>query len=191
MLRRVMMAGQSAVPNEDTFDTDTRSLYTMTQNSGTPTAAIAGGILTLTCPPSCQASFTRNGTSITDGWAEVVVSQARDSGILFRFQDQSNYYLLALSDDSGASPSANLTLYRRVAGTFTSMGTYNAAWTRGITHTARLAVYGTNLKAYWDGAEVINATSNHITAAGKVGMRGHSPPGVTNSDNQFHTFRWL
>lgn len=173
----------------DDFSSDTRSLYTMTQDSGAPTAAIASGVLTLTSPAACQSSFTRTGTSVLDGWVEADIDTAQDSGLLFRFLDQSNFYLLAISDDSGSNPSSNLQLYRRVSGAFTAMGTYNTAWSRGSARTIRLEAVGSSIKAYIGGVEVISATSAHIATAGKIGVRGNGPPGGTNN-NKFNALRW-
>ena len=190
MLRRAMMAGDAApTGNTDDFSTDTLSSYTMTMDGGSPSAAIAGGVLTITSPAGCQASLTRNGTSIQNGYVEADIDTAQDSGLLLRFQDQNNFYLLAVSDDSGSNPTTNLNLYRRVSGTFTSLGTYNAGFTRGIQRTIKLYASGSTIKASFDGVDVISVTDSAIASAGKIGMRANGPPaGTTN--NKFNALRW-
>lgn len=190
MLRRAMMAGDAApTGNTDDFSTDTLSSYTMTMDGGSPSAAIAGGVLTITSPAGCQASLTRNGTSILNGYVEADIDTAQDSGLLLRFQDQNNFYLLAISDDSGSNPTINLTLYRRVSGTFTALSSYDAVFPRGTQKTIKLYASGTSIKAAFDGVDVISVTDSSITSAGKIGMRGNGPPGGT-SDNKFKALRW-
>lgn len=191
MMRRfwATSSGGGGGGGTDDFSTDTLSSYTMTMDGGSPSVAIAGGVLTITSPPGCQASLTRNGTSILNGYVEADIDTAQDSGLLLRFQDQNNFYLLAISDDSGSNPTANLMLYRRVSGVFTLLGTYDASFSRGIPKTIKLYASGSAIKCALNGVEVISATDASIGAAGKIGMRGNGPP-VGTTNNKFNELRW-
>lgn len=191
MMRRfgATSAGGVGGSGADDFNADTTANYTMTRDWGAPSAAIAGGVLTITSPAGCQASLTRNGTSILNGYVEADIDTAQDSGLLLRFQDQNNFYLLAISDDSGDSPSDNLRLFRRVSGVFTSLGTYAAVFPRGTQKTIKLYASGSSIKAAFDGVDVISATDSSITSAGKIGMRANGPSGGT-TNNKFNALRW-
>lgn len=189
MMRRFGQAASATAGGTDDFSTDTTASYTMTQDSGSPTAAIAGGVLTITSPAGCQASLTRNGTNILDGYVEADIDTAEDSGLLLRFQDQNNFYLRAICDDSGSNPSRNIWLWKRVAGTFSAIASYDASWARGTQNTIKFYASGTSIKAALNGADVISVTDSAISAAGKIGMRGNGPPAGT-ANNKLNALRW-
>jgi len=72
---------------------------------------------TLTATGGVQAVLTKNDTSLTDTDIEVDVDSADDGGIVARFVDNYNYYLLTIRDDSTQSGCPNLELYKRVHNT--------------------------------------------------------------------------
>lgn len=190
MLRRLMMAGQSnPSAGSDDFDVDSSLLYTITKDTGAPTIAIASSMMTITSPAGCQASVTRNGTSIQNGYVEADASIAQDSGLLFRFIDQNNFYLLAMKDDTSAGSADNLVLYKRVSGSFTPITSSNVTWPRGTSATIRLSGTGVTIKVSFNGTDVITITDGSISGPGKIGLRGNGPPGGT-TDNKFLALRW-
>ncbi|MBW2672571.1 MAG: hypothetical protein JRD89_04030 [Deltaproteobacteria bacterium] len=81
---------------QDLFDTDQLSQYTSGGDSPA-TWAVSDGVLTGT--GGTQATLIKNDLLLQD--CEIVVNsdQADDGGIVARYQDNNNYYLLALRDD--------------------------------------------------------------------------------------------
>lgn len=166
--------GLPALPNLDDFSTNTISSYTATQDSGSPAWAISGGNLGCSGSFGTQAILRRNGFSAADCSVEIVSGNAHDSGLVARFQNQSNFYLLTLSDDSGVNPSQNLRLFKRVSGTFTQLGSsVDISWSRGTSKTIRLTLAGTSIIAYVDGVSQISVTDSSIASAGSIGVRSN------------------
>ena len=150
----------------DGFTTDTLAGY----DSGGDVAAAwsistaAPGILT--GDGGNQATLLRKTLLAADAVVEVDATEAYDGGIVARWQDNGNYYLLALSDDSGNSPGHNLILYRRAAGVFTWLASADVAWARGTKATIALEVIGSTLRVLFNGSEVIApVTDTGITGA--------------------------
>lgn len=108
-----------------------------------------------------------------DWTVECTISQANDAGLVGRVSDVNNYYLLAIRDSaSGSGGTNNLQLYKRVAGTLTSIGgPYTVSFTRGTTHTVRLEVTGTTIKAYFDNVVVASVTDSALSGIGRAGLR--------------------
>ena len=190
MLLRMMMAGGSGglppLANVDDFSTNTIASYTQTQDSGSPTWTVSGGKMNTSGAFGTQAILRRNSFSQADASVEVDCSAADDGGVVLRFQDQSNFYLMALADDlSGIGSGNNIRVFKRVGGTFTQLGsTVNVLWTRGTVKTFRFAMSGTTLTGYMDGALQFTITDSSIAAAGAVGMR------AADSGVAYDAFRW-
>ena len=182
LANRIIMSVTSA--NEDTFATDTTSLYTQYADANA-TWAVSGGELVAT--GGTQAVFIRNGLSYTDVAIEADSNYAHDGGLILRFVDNSNYYLLTLSDDSGVLPSNNLRIFKRVAGAFAQLGSSSdITWTRGTSKTIRFQVSGTTLTASVDGTQVMSTTDSAFAGPGGLGMR-NSSGGISKCQ----AFRWI
>ncbi len=68
---------------------------------------------------------------------------------------------------------ASITLYKKIAGTRTDLGTYSDAFfIAGDGHTLLLRLWNKNKSVYLDGTEVIRSTDNTITDTGQVGVQG-------------------
>lgn len=189
MLRRAMMAGNTAPSSGvDDFNSDTSSLYVMYKAGGNPVPSISGGVLTITASTGGEeAAYVRTGTSILDGYVESDIDYAPDSGLVGRFVDYSNYYLLTACDDSGSNPSDNIRLFKRVSGVYTQLGSANITWSRGSQKTIRLQFSGSSIKGIVDGAEVISVTDTGISAAGNIGVRAN---GTSGTQNKYNELRW-
>lgn len=148
---------------EDIFDTDSLAEYT---SGGDPaTWAIADGVLTGT--GGTQATLIKNNLLLRDMEIEINSDQAQDGGIVARWQDANNYYLLALRDDSGEAN--NLQLYKCVGGSLTSLDTADVAWTRGTSKLIKFTLHGSRLEAWFDGAKVISVTDTALSG-GSAGL---------------------
>ena len=86
-------------------------------------------------------------------------------GIIFRYQDANNYYLVranALED--------NYRLYHVVAGRRRQFAGANFRVTPNQWHTLRVEIVGPQIKCYYDGALKITASDSTFKGAGKVGV---------------------
>lgn len=156
---------------EDLFDTDTSALYTQIADAAA-TWTIASG--ELVGDGGTQAMFTRTGISVSDVAVEADCNHAHDGGLVLRVTDVNNYYLLKLDDDSGGEPSMNLRIFKRVAGTYTTLVQTDISWTRGVSKTVRFEAINTALKAYVDGTQLLSTTDSAHTGPGGIGVRHHS-----------------
>lgn len=158
----------------DGFDVDSSFAYTSACTTGVVTATFNTGSSRLELSNSLNAGgysvLTYNNFTGKDVAIEVTTTQAQDGGILARFADQNNFYMLAIRDDSSATPATNLVLYKRVAGTFTTLATADVTFVRGVSHTVRFEIVGTELKGYYDGVLSININDSAISAAGYTGF---------------------
>ncbi|MCL6557465.1 MAG: hypothetical protein K6U74_01445, partial [Firmicutes bacterium] len=156
---------------QDTFDTDQLATqYTSGGDvAGTPT--VSGGVLTYT--GGTQATLIKNNLLLQDCAIVVNSDQAHSGGIIGRYQDNNNYYLLVLQDDSGINPNGNLELYRRVNGSYTMLAQVNLTWPRGTPKQIKFTLHGSRLEAYFDGVKVISVTDSTFTGGG-VGLRNNS-----------------
>ena len=182
MLANRIIAGASK-GYEDTFDTDSTSQYTQYSDAAA-TWAVSGGELVGT--GGTQSVFIRNGTAYGDVAIECDINHAHDGGLALRFVDNSNYYLLTLSDDSGAAPSQNLRVYKRASGSFTLLGQANIAWSRGTSKKIRFQASGTTLSASVDDAQVISVTDSAIAGPGGIGVRNST----AGKQAKYQAFRW-
>lgn len=167
---------------EDDFESDTLDQYTSSDGAW----SISGG----QCfgPTSAsQSVLSRDDFTTVDGYCEVDCDQASNGGLVLRYVDDNNYYMATLRDDA-ATGGNNITLYRRVGGSFTSFDSANLTWTRGDPHVVRFEVEGDALRVYFDGGLVIDATDSNISSAGKIGIRS---TGETAGDKtQYLALRW-
>jgi len=169
--------------NEDTFDSNTISSYT--QSSISPaTWSISGG--ELTASGGNQSVLIRNGTSYSNVKIEADINKAYDAGLVVRFIDINNYYVLALCDDSGQGPSTNLRFRKWVGGAETTIASANVTWPTGTPKTIRFEASGTSFSASVDGVQVISASDSSHAGPGGVGLRNHAG----GSGAVLQAFRW-
>lgn len=168
----------------DLFDTNSLANYTASHDTAA-TWAIADGKLSAT--GGLQSLQLRTGVSFADGYCETVSSHADDAGLILRFQDNSNYYLCAIRDDSSASAARNVEIFKRQGGTFTGLVFVDVPWARGTEKRVRFEALGDRLYVYIDGVAVIDHKDTTFAAAGLCGMR---IGGSTANYNYFNEFRW-
>jgi len=121
-----------------------------------------------------QATLIKNDLSLQDCEAVINSDQAHDSGIIARYQDNNNYYMLVLRDDSGLNPPDNLLIYKRVGGVFMWLGGANVTWPRGTSKQIKFSCKGSCLEAYFGGVKVLSVVDTTFTS-GSVGLRNNSP----------------
>jgi hypothetical protein len=89
----------------------------------------------------------------------------RAGGLIFRFQDANNYYVLranALED--------NFNLYRVVNGRRTEIEGSGVKVTSGEWHELRVEAVGDKFTCYFDGSKKIEVTDDTFKDAGKIGL---------------------
>lgn len=90
-----------------------------------------------------------------------------DPLVLFgRWQSTGNFYAVSGYHDGAA---VRLRLYKKVAGTPTSLGT-DTVTALAANDVVKLEIRGTTLKVYVNGVEKISATDSEFSAAGKGGL---------------------
>ena len=137
-----------------------------------------------------QSVLVRSGATMGDGWVEASTSHADDGGLVLRFQDNANYYLLAIRDDAGPEPrgAENLAVYRRDGGVFRELWTADVAWPRGERRTVRFEAEGSLLNVYLDGELVGSVVDSAPLPAGGFGLRHYG--GSQEWTTRFDAFRW-
>lgn len=134
------------------------SLDAITQNA----ANDSGSIYTLdatyaTANYFVQADLTGHGIAAGHTWY-----------LFVRVQDQENMYAVKLTDNDSGTTTCQL--YKKVAGTFTALG--SAFNPPAVGSVIKLEMIGSALKFYDDGVEIASATDTDISAAGKAGIGG-------------------
>lgn len=171
----------------DGFDADTSWAYTGTTATGTitPTFNTASSRLELiTSTAAAYGTYTYNDFVATDVAIEAVCSQSLGGGMVARYIDANNFYLLFIVDDT-SSATNNLQIYKFVAGVITQLGsTVNLTFTRGTQYTFRFEIVGSQLSAYQDGVLKLTVNDTALSAAGKVGLYTNS----TATASYFHSF---
>jgi hypothetical protein len=123
-----------------------------------------------------QSVVTRNGLTIANGFVQTETSATPDGGLVMRFLDKDNYYLLAIRDDSRYGH-ANVQFHKFLNGVVTSLSSqYNISWPAATTKTARFEASGNTLSAYLDGVLIVQVTDSSF-ASGGAGLRHNSASG--------------
>jgi hypothetical protein len=123
-----------------------------------------------------QSVLIRKSTSLHDGWVETVVDSADDGGLVLRFSDNQNYYLLAIRDDRAPYPRNvdNLQIYRRRGegqGGFVSLWRTDVTWPRGVSHRVRFEARADTLSVYVDDRRIATIADTHHLSGGGFGVR--------------------
>jgi pectate lyase len=87
----------------------------------------------------------------------------RHVAVTARVQNTSNYYYLALTN------TGSVVLGKRVGGGFTTLVSAPATVSVGAWHTVRLEAFGSTLRGFLGGAEVLSATDSTF-ASGRIGL---------------------
>lgn len=172
----------------DTFDTDTLSRYTQYSDSAGAWSIASGA---LTCVGGGHSVQTLNGLACS--WASAKLTRADDAGIVLRFRDNNNYYVVAIADASSTSSLPNrISLYKRVAGAFTQIGSnVSISFTRGTEHELEYRIIGTHHIIKFDGVTVLTATdtAHAWNSSGGAGPRNSNYAGDANATSIFTEFK--
>lgn len=87
------------------------------------------------------------------------------AGLVFRYQDEHNYYVTRANALEG-----NVRLYRVVNGRRQQFAGWDGPVTANAWHDYRVEANGDHFAVYWDGQKVIDAKDGTFSVAGKVGV---------------------
>jgi len=110
--------------------------------------------------------------ALVNAYSYVDVDVWRDAGILFRYRDESNFYLAYPASAPGDTLLTSLRLGQMVEGTWTLLEavTISAEW--GKWYKLGVRVVGDSCKVYWENAELISLTlPSPYIPSGMVGLR--------------------
>ncbi|HEX8213128.1 MAG TPA: Ig-like domain-containing protein [Longimicrobium sp.] len=180
----------SGTASEDPFNSPTLALYTI--HSEVPAQWTIGGGVVTASGGGKQSHLVRNDVVFRDGWVEAEMDRADEGGLVIRFVDPNNLYLLAIRDDGSLLGFRNVEIFKRVGGQFQVL-TFgvNVNWPRGTVKRVRFEAVGSSLRGYVDGVLVIQATDISIQGSGGIGMRYHDVPEDPQTDfARYLTLRW-
>lgn len=185
---QIMVLGSASAAGEDRFDANTLPEYVQHADSAA-SWTVAQGTLTAS-GYGIHSVLIRSGVAIRDGWVETTSDHIDDGGLVLRFQDNRNYYLLALRDDSSPSPrpNENLKLYKRVDGFFDQLWSKDLDWPRGTSRTVRFEAVGTQLNISVDGVPVASVEDPSAIVRGGVGLRHYGDSAAWTST--YDLLRW-
>lgn len=86
-------------------------------------------------------------------------------GLVFRYQDENNYYVTRANALEG-----NVRLYYVKDGRRNQIASWDGKVVKGIWHEMRIEARGDHLEIYWDGKKVIDAHDTTFRDAGKIGV---------------------
>lgn len=129
-------------------------------------------------PTGGNAVYQASGSPATPDYEVTatirIVSAANvDIGVIGRAAAAAQTFYITLVKRVASGPTWTIELYKCVAGSFTTLGSFPtiAAPTVGTDHTLKLSMVGSAIAAYWDGVLTsAAATDTAITAAGKAGI---------------------
>jgi hypothetical protein len=172
-------------PIEDTFDSDTHTLYTSTARTGGSTGTWSFNTGASRIDASGSGSvLLYTGLSTKDVDIYVDMDTANRAGVVWRWTNASNFYELVLQDANASSSPNVLQLFKTVSGTRTQIGSTTAiSFTRGMPYRIHLNMTGSLITASFDGAIVLTATDTALSAAGSVGLAT-----ATNGSSSAATF---
>ena len=177
---------------EDRFQQGALANYSAYSDGGNPWSLAPGSLRGNGL--GLQSVLIRKSVSSPDAWVETVTDSVDDGGLILRFSDNENYYLLAIRDDQAPSPRNvdNLQIYRRTGagqGGFVSLWRMDVVWPRGTRHTVRFEAEASTLMVYFDSELVgVIADPQASLPGGGIGLRhyGNSPGWIT----RYHRLRW-
>ena len=135
-----------------------------------------------------RAKLMRRDYVAADVDVEMDIDWSERTGLVARYADNSNFYMLFLFDDRGTQPNGTLQLYKMVKGSFTQLGSANPAFPRGTMKTARLTIAGGQLKAYLGGVEQLSVADSDLPGPGRVGIISYDGTGSAAPGSRIQRF---
>ena len=154
----------------ENFDFDNNLFYTSTGDTAAVWTWATGNSRLEGSATGAQSLLIRGNFFAQDVDFFTTMDQAGDSGVVARVQDSNNYYLLAIRDNTHQAADG-LQVYKRVAGTFTSLGSATITWVRGDSHKIHFTLVASRLQVYFDNILQISIIDTTYAGSGRIGFR--------------------
>lgn len=155
------------------FDSNTAASYT-TGGDAAATWTYNTAQSRLESSGGAQAWFSRTGFSSATPVIEADYDQIVDGGLIIHLVDNNNYYLVTISDDTQVPSGVNIAMYKRVASTFTQLGTgSDLSIPRGTLHTDRLAREGGNIVYKHNTVSILSVADATFVGANPIALRNN------------------
>jgi hypothetical protein len=182
---------QQPAPTIDSFNLNTSGSYIMTfQAGGNVGVWNFDTINSRVTVNSGFATVLLNSTiSVKDVDVVMDADALNQDGLVWRWQDASNFYELLVFDASSDTGTTNiLKLFKIVSNVTTQIGSNVAiSFTRGQQKRYRVLMVGTSIQVWMDGTRLINTTDAALAGPGKVGLMHVSGTGINGGS--FHLLR--
>jgi hypothetical protein len=148
----------------DTFsDTNGTNLTAHAMNTGPGWTANNGRIdvndNTASAPNAASASVYTANAGLSDVVMTCDLSAGSDNGLVFRYTDISNHFVLYLNKTSN-----QFELYEKVSGTYLLRTSIGVAWNAVTVYTFRVVLEGNSILCYGGGQSLTYSTANNATA---------------------------
>jgi hypothetical protein len=140
----------------DDFSSNTLSNYTETQDSGNEVAYSydsSNQRVNISNVDTDYHWLTHNTQNVSNNKVKTKIVTGRASGLLFRYQDISNLYLVEMSDPNGDQQGR---VYKKVAGNWTSLTSFSISNVAGSVNDLVIGFVGTTLYIWWNNSLVVN-----------------------------------
>lgn len=168
-------AGLSGVGQiiDDTFSSDTSANYTQTFGSGGSGATWTWETTNsrIKAVGGSKAQLLYKNLWATDISMFADFYQAQNSGLIWGWQDASNYYALVVDDSAGSTPNT-LTLNKTSAGVTTQLATGAITFSSGTYHRVTMSMLAGVITVSFDETQILSYTdASPFANAGQAGLR--------------------
>lgn len=161
------------VVNNDSFTSDTSANYTQTHGTGGSNATwtwdVANSRVQAVGGSKAALLWTGVSASDTDMWLDLY--QAENSGLVWGWQDASNYYELVIKDSAASSGANTATINKIVADVSSQLATASITFTTQTHHRFHLTMFSGAITVMMDEQTVLTVTDGSPFGAGSAGMR--------------------
>lgn len=169
-------------PTIDGFSVDSHMNYSATNQTGgtAPTVTYDTAHSRITLTGGTNGLYLYNGIARADIDELTIIDTADAGGLVWRFVDSSNYYVLVVSDHlASIGTPQRATLYSVKAGAQTQLAQATITFVRSTFHVFRVLMLGGAITATMDGAALFSYTDSTPLGIGNVGLYNNG--GATGS----------
>lgn len=157
-------------PIYDTFSVNSSANYTSSNGTGGSTATWTWDVANsrISVAGGSRAVLLYNGLTVTDVDMFMDIKQAQNGGMVWRYQDASNYYELVVKDSANGN---TYTINKMASGTLSALASGSIVFTTGTHHYARVTMLSGVIAAYLDGTQILTYADGSPIASGSAGLR--------------------
>jgi hypothetical protein len=182
---------QQPAPTIDSFNLNTSGSYLATFQAGGSIGVWNFDTVNsrVTVNSGTATVLLNSAISVKDVDVVMDADALNQDGLVWRWQDASNFYELLVFDASSDTGTTNiLKLFKIVSNVTTQIGSNIAiSFKRGQQIRFRVLMVGTSIQVWMDGVRLINTTDAALAGPGKVGLMHVSGTGINGGS--FHLLR--